>query len=456
MKKKIIIIALVVGIALSNFFIISAIIQGGFVSKQKSYLPNISYNELLSYMNDSESYVSSHFSNNEIYIQIEGHRTFKLNELSNILNSNLHISEELSLYSLEWVNSLLRDTIIIASDQHVEEIIKQVENSLNIIEKKSLLPQPMKVNDHVVSVRMETLILLVSYLNEMHPDILTTSLNDKLNSHIHWCYKLLTDRKRFNWRTNHGLMQLRALLFYNYAYLSENLDTNNAVNKFLNEIIPCLLDYHIAQDGSVYESASSYWYYIYSQWKLISEFPGLNKNLSTTIKRRLKETNNFLNTVTMPNGFIQGIGDAVNSYRIIETRTSSSLNTFITYRYQNGLAGINYISESNIFALHFTSLHNPPNVHKHPEDLSVYFYLNDPFFINPGVYGYDDSPVRKYLISQEAQNTVFYENSYLPDSSIIYPIIRTDKQITLSGRKYYGSEFFNTTRSLYRLSGVFN
>lgn len=443
MKKKIIIIALVVSFALSNFFIISIIIQGGFVSSRRTPQPNINYKELLNYMNNNASYVGSHFSNNEIYIHIDGHRTFKLADLSEILNSTLHISEELSLYSLEWVNSLLRDTIIISTEQHVEEIVNSVKSTINFIEKKSLLPQPMKVNDHVVSDRMEMLILLVSFLKEEYPYILTTNLNNKLISHIHWCYKLLTDKKRFNWKTNHGLMQLRALLFYNYAYSDnpKNLDTRNA-NEFSNEIIPYLLVYHIAHDGSVYESASNYWYYIYNQWKLISEFPGLNNELRSTITERLNKTNDFLNTVTMPNGFLQGVGDAVNSYKNPENiNYSSYLNTLVGYRFENRLAGLNYFNESNIFSLYFTSLYNPPSVHKHPEDLSVYLYLNGPFFTNPGVYGYDNSAIRKYLISQEAQNTVFYENSSLPDSSIVYPIITADKQITLTGRKYYGNDF---------------
>ena len=344
--------------------------------------------------------------------------------LKNELSKPLHISEELNYYSMDF----LRNPICLYKKNLDEKLkIRILETAFVILEKIDqfdIMPKLMKYNDHVVSSRLEVLIMLLPIVDDKQ------QINI-LNRHISYCIENLLTDKKFNWQTNHGLMQLRSMLFYISSF--PNSEAFEKVKQTTEKRINILLDYHIAQDGSVYESASSYWFYIYNQWKIISDFKVLNDTIIEKIETRLLSTQKFLNNITTKDGFVQGIGDAYNEYvNILRSDTNS-----IVFNYQNKIAGFKYNGEGIPFNLLFVSADNPPNVHKHPEDLSLYVYNDQPLFINPGTYGYDNSPWRMEVGDQKSQNTVIIKNQGLPLESAITKVEIENNILCFEGVKKY-------------------
>ena len=81
------------------------------------------------------------------------------------------------------------------------------------------------------------------------------------------------------------------------------------------------------------------------------------------------------------------------------------------YHYANGLAGVKMRDGENVYGVMFVSLDNPPNIHKLPEDLSVYVYMNQPIFSNSGSYSYEKDRDRAFILSGESQNGPKFLNS---------------------------------------------
>lgn len=423
----------------ANFLYISFMLQGGSPGKfeidfNHQYSINNNSNIEKQISNQNISYVTSRIVNDTTFeILIPGKEPFLAHRLSELLNNKLHISQKLALYSLGYTQTVLnellneKDSILLKNlKQTVFEVVKHLET-------KSIIPDRMKFNDHVVSYRIEQLLLFRSL-----SDSLFKNDNDFLkliNKQIEWDIKFLLDDKYFTWKSNHGLMQIRALL--SYAYFSKGKAQSQKAIQKANERLNELLEYHFASDGSIYESASGYWFFVYSQWHKFLSYSGISDTLKIKITNRLKKSEFFLNSITNGQGFIQGVGDSYNGFKNIITQDNKENSAFL---FKNGTSGFDLVdSLGNVLSISFNSLHNPPNVHKHPEDLSFYLYLNEPFFINPGTFSADNSQTRKYVTSTIPQNTVLAIDKNRLDSSRIKRILYDEKSesFVFEGSKWY-------------------
>jgi uncharacterized protein YggL (DUF469 family) len=350
------------------------------------------------------------------------------------LRKNLHISEKLAYYSFDF----LKKPLLIYHRSNNEEIAQRIINEVKIlmdyINSFSLIPDRMKYNDHVISSRSEALILM-RYVFSGN-EIFNSQLKAITDKELLKCVINLSDDKRFTYHTNHGLMQVRAL--FSFASVFPTSSLAKLLAEKANERIEQLIDFHIAQDGSVFEGSSAYWFFIVSQFEIISESPILHESTKKKIESRLKKSRIFLSNITNSDGFVQGIGDSYsNNVGIIQ---NGNKDCGVLFKYQNGIAGYKQKDNfGNVFSLLFVSSDNPPNVHKHPEDLAIYVYINQPLFINPGPYGYDNSVARRYVLDQEIQNTVYDLSDGLPISSAIKYINYDPDQelIELYGEKKY-------------------
>jgi hypothetical protein len=441
LKSKIASLLFIVKITfLANLLSVSYLLQKNkhwtvFRSKHE-FICSRHFNELKNYMGFTESLALTQIKNDDILIEINGFNMHDLKCLSNILNQNLHYTEKLALYSLNYLVQAIKSIDFIKTKEKLDLIKENLIKSLDYLERWSLVPDRLKFNDHVVSTRLESLILLKSFFEEQNH--LSEDLSKIMDKHIKLCILELIDNKKFTWRTNHGLMQIRALLAFDFA-MKENPLTQkvrNAIAERLEDHI--LLDFHIAADGSVFEAATGYWRYVYSQWEAISVFPQLQND--SVLQHQLERSKKFLAAVTASGGFMQGVGDSYSSYSI-PRNDNIQLPVNYTYRFGNGVAGANIIdSNKNNLHLKFISLDNPPHVKKHPEDLAVYIYLNQPYFINPGTYAWENSSERRHVLSQNVQNTFYNPNYSESDSSAIHKSFTGENEISFKGAKWYGAE----------------
>ena len=378
-----------------------------------------------------ENIIQFNSNNSSSKITLTGFRGFKVPELAKTLNKNLHTTEKLGLYSLN-INFQIIDNDEIQINQKIQKTEYITTTILSYIEELTFSPDRMKFNDHVVSARLEALIFTKAFFKDNNYQ--NSTVLSQIDKHIALCVLELTDNRKFTWRTNHGLMQIRALLSFDYA-MEENKYSEKVRNVIADRIAEeLLLDFHIAEDGSVYEAASGYWRYVYSQWGKISSFPRLKTD--SILSSRLLNTLQFLNTVTTSDGFVQGFGDSYNYFQQDYSRPANFASNYF-YLFGNGLAGVNLGDTPHPIHIYFTALDNPPYVKKHPEDLSFYIYYNQPFFINPGTYAWDNSRERRHVQSQVVQNTLYSSIFSEPDSSIIYKLNTfSDSLVVFSGEKW--------------------
>lgn len=377
--------------------------------------------------------------NGNTYLVLDG---LKREEISyrnqQILKRNqIHQSKILALFSMGYLSDyflkqLNRDALSDSLLNKIGEVYvflhKEIANYFS--------RNPMTVNDHAISERIQFITLYRSYLEKYYPK--KEQIIAALSLDFNICLNFLMSESHFTWQTNHGIMQLRSL-----AQIAGVVKNKKIKKKMLNTFNNRLLDimpYFIGDDGAIYESASGYWYYIYNQFKKLSELESIQNMKSIyVLKKKLKIVEQYLNLVASNDGFMQGLGDSysfyldsLNNKNIPPNRMSSFSNQLVSLNCTEGSANLNLL---------FSSLDTPPNVHKLPEDLMVSLYINKPFFVNTGTFSYDNSAERKYFTEfEQAHSTVYFFNSTIKacDSSKIFfkPDI-PHNEISFAGLKYY-------------------
>lgn len=361
----------------------------------------------------------------KMYLQIKGFEDILINSYNeDILKRNgLHSTQSLALFSLTFLydyfltnfhNHTLDSQVLDNIDNIYLFVYKEIDNKISL--------NSMTHNDHVVSDRINFLLLYLSYLKSFHPH--KEKMINNLTNDFNLCLELLLNRDHFTWKTNHGIMQLRSL-----SYVASSINDVHLKQRILNEIdirLKLIIPYFIGKDGAIYEAASGYWFYIFEQLSMIAKIEVL-ENLESTklLKSRLELSRRFLEIVRTNDGFIQGVGDSYSkdsSLKPINMRTVNNIFSF-----SNGLCGLNYQFDSVNYQLLFVSLDTPPNVHKLPEDLAVYLYIQGPFFANTGTYSYGSSDIRHYMQDELSQSTVTFD-----DLSIGNPIRSQIRGIELS------------------------
>jgi hypothetical protein len=293
----------------------------------------------------------------------------------------------------------------------------------------------MAFNDHAVAERVEFLLLLRAKLQQMdsYKDLLP-----HLDRHIGHSAKFLLDPQRFTWSTNHGLMQLRALLHIASALPEARIGQEclTAAAQRIEDVLP----YFIEEDGAVLEAASGYWVYVYEQFALLSEMEVLPQPVRVSIQQRARR---FLERVATRDGFLQGMGDS--SSRRLASFERPAPGRHSLFSFANGLAGIHFSADGWEGQVLFASLHTAPHVHKLPEDLAVYLYLGQPFFANTGPFAYDNSSGRRFVLSEASQSTVTLPGHDKPVESRILAVETAPETGAVRFRRFAPSSMYTRT-----------
>lgn len=353
-------------------------------------------------------------------------------------NKALHPSQNLALFSMGFLSDYLLENYHNHNlDKEKTEIIEDIYLLLFKEINNPFSRNPMTINDHVVSERIEFIVLFRTFLEKYYPDKRETI--KALSKDFNLCLNILKDDKHFTWQTNHGIMQLRSLAHVVDIICDNNIKKEilNILNKRIGDIIP----YFIGNDGAIYESASGYWSFIQDQFVGITEIESI-QHLSSVVelKNILNESSEFINTIATNDGFMQGMGDSYSF--IVDSEKTHNIDKDRIFRFSNNIAGYNWSVDSTHYSLLFTSLYTPPNVHKLPEDLSVYLYINGPFFSNTGTYSYNNSKTRVQFKTDESSHSGIYlkDNSLRVCDSSRIEMENHDDSHALRGVKFYGND----------------
>jgi len=449
-------------LSVMNYIFVSDLIQGGTFGiiigsnqwKNISVSNNIvKYNEakeIFQKRKKEKKFISKTI--NKYYLNEKGIENVKISDLITYLIKNktkLHPSAKITIYAFAYGQELLNEIVLTDNSQLLNTFVEIINYIIQDVNKCTILPDKMKYNDHVISERVEFLLLFLSYLKTKEIDgMILHNIENQIAKDVYF----LLDDKRFTWKTNHGLMQLRALT--TVAAMLPNSEIGVKCKEIVEQRIKYLLDFFIANDGAILESASGYWLYIYEQLKLISEAGVLNKKTNENIREKLIKGRRFLNQLVIDNGFLQGLGDSYNKFNLEGFDRFSGKSMVSSFG--NGLVSLRYNADSKTNQILFVSLDTPPNVHKLPEDLAIYIYSGEPFFINTGTYAYDNSDGRKYVKSEISQSTVTFGANETPIYSNIKELrsFRSSSKIQIKGeKKYKKNRYITRTINFNQITG---
>lgn len=404
------IVAVVLGAA--DLWYVSGVMQGGPVLKYgifglKSELSVPASVDMLSryreYLTHADHGFTIEADGDSFAVSKEGFGRYTIPDLKKLLKAgvgDVHPSKRIYFYGLSYGNALLKE--ILSSERKevlLEELNELTVLTLDAVNSFSLEPDILKYNDHVVSDRAEFLLLFSRVLRELSQG---KDEMPRIERQLRRDISYLLDDRRFTWQTNHGLMQIRALMTVAFLLPDTPLgvECGNKAEERLNNV----LDYFVAPDGAILEAASGYWVYIYGILEQLAGFNDLRPDVRDKLNNVLRKNRDFLSFLVTDEGFLQGMGD---SYNLVD------LGHFDEYRgkagerqFSNNLISIRYPASGKTNQVLFVSLDTPPNIHKLPEDLAVYVYSGEPFFINTGTYAYDHSMERLFVLSERSQSTV--------------------------------------------------
>lgn len=317
------------------------------------------------------------------------------------LNSISNSSYKSMIFSLSFLrNYILNDNYDLSNFSSIDSFIQSI-----ILYSESFITNDYYIlHDHPVSERLESLLLYISFKIRNNLPISELELN-----HIKHLVYLLCQDGYFTYYNNHGLIQIKSLL--RAGIILNNDDMINKSKQFLNDTYLIYAN----PDGSLLESASQYQLYIF---KLYSEFNRLLKKIGdNSLERNVNNQRKFISNLIAKDGFLQGFGDSYNV--VVDEKEKLSLKSNSVFSFNNGISGLN--SPENNFNFLFISADNKPNVHKLPEDLSLYLYYDGPFFINSGTYSYNlKDQHRKFFLTRQAQNGVKFINKDILNSDVQY------------------------------------
>ena len=340
-----------------------------------------------------------------ISIPAFGHYYLNLNSRDDIdaLSIGSHPSLKLNFYSFSY----LTDFVLNKKKFNLtnNEII-QINKLYLIISKKInslLLLDEMVYNDHSISERLYFEIIWLQFLQnrKFEDSIILKSLNDDVKIMFHF----LNVAKYFAFKGNHGLIQIKTMLFV-ATCLRKNEDQNRLYELAFSRLDD-LKDFISGGDGAIYEGSSSYWYFIYSMLNDISKLlPNKFLTYKQEFDNRIYQIQKFISISANNHGYIQGIGDGYSFF--LDSNIILPLKKNRIFYFSNNFAGTNFQKGRDNFSILFFSIDNKPNGHKLPEDLSFFVSRNDtPFFMNFGSYTYDNkNEIRRVILESEKYHSV--------------------------------------------------
>lgn len=347
--------------------------------------------------------------NNNHFINIHGFEPISTDSLEKKIPVPKTESPTLSLYlySLEYANDYLVNELKNNNGKLSSEQFSMIRRIYLIIAKEvNKIPSfDQTINsEHVISERVIFCANFLSYIlkNNSNDKLLIDILNKDLKQSMYF----LTDNRFFIWQTNHGLIQVDALL--KMRKIIDDKTYIIKIDKLIDERLNNLIDYFLGQDGAVFEGASGYWMFIQKLFNDIYEDLDRSSSMKIPLQIRLKMVQKFIDTVVARNGFLQGSGDSYSQYMPINPSINQKN---VIYRFSNKLVGVSFNNDSNQISFQLISLDTPPQVHKLPEDLAFLFYSNSPIFINAGQFGYSTDLRNKVISEEKYHSTVSFLDS---------------------------------------------
>ncbi|PFZ67921.1 heparinase II/III domain-containing protein [Bacillus wiedmannii] len=225
--------------------------------------------------------------------------------------------------------------------------------------------------------------------------------------------KYLFDDKNYH-KNNHGIMMDRALIML--GIILDHPESNRWIEKGIWRLKDTFY-FSYSQQGVHLENSPEYHRIVRNLYKSIENF--LNKNdltLGEDVVTRLEMSDEYFNYIVKPNGLTPAIGDS----------------GLLPIGAQNKIYDSFHDQVAGITVMQSKDEDNPENstwlsfvcgygttTHKHYDDLSVnIFYKGHDILVDPGKYSYGRSPVRSYVISPQAHNTIAFPNErYVFDKS---------------------------------------
>lgn len=366
------------------------------------------------------------------YLYVRGFEPNRLdlNDKSLLKRKQLHPTQQLVLFSFPYLSEyLLNKTICGQLSIDDSRMIQNVYSYVSEEITNPLSVNTMTVNDHVISDRVQFLVLYISYLNSNESN--NKKLINQLKKDLSTCLGFLLNDDFFTWQSNHGIMQIRALA--QIASVTTDNEIVRLCTRKIDKRLSDILPFFVGDDGAIYESAPGYWLLIYDQFSKISALKICDSlHAVKELRSRVVKMKEFIDVVSINDGFLQGMGD---SYSSVSSKANHQVVKNRVFSFSNKLVGFNWTSDSVNSGILFVSLSTPPDVHKHPEDLALYVYSNGPFFGNTGIYSYQESETRAYFRTELSQNTVSFSERNI--SQLRGSDITKQKDGLYVGKKWY-------------------
>lgn len=330
--------------------------------------------------------------------------------------------QKLAVYSLSHFKGLLNDS---TGRQALHWLPSQPEldylTGLLSTVRNPFFIDRMKYNDHVISERCEMLVMLAARVQD-------EGLSNSILRQASVDLDLLMDDRFFTWNSNHGLMQIRAMLNMSSAVTDRAYSVE--ISEKANERLASLLDFLTAEDGSVLEAASGYWHYIFQELVKIGAHERISELNKEKLSRRTAAIAGFLADMADYRGIIPGIGDSYD-FRLDDTILQLKRQGSGIVSFSNSLCSYEENYTDGYLKVMFLSLDNPPNAHKHPADLQVLIAAPEQLFANTGIYNYDKSENRKTVLSESSQGTVRFADYH---GSLLNSSVGIESIKSISGR----------------------
>lgn len=244
-------------------------------------------------------------------------------------------------------------------------------------------------------------------------------------------------------QNNHGLMMDRALI-NSVKYLKDEERKRTYLDKVVYRVKYALYR-DFSRKGVHLENSPEYHRMVLQIFKDINKALAKVKiNLGKEAEAILKRVEIYQRYLVKPNHHYPMIGDTGTYY---DYNIKKHYNDFIDHEAGIGILqykNVNDTSKSTWLSFKSGYL---SKTHKHKDDLSINLFMNGyDVFIDSGKYSYKTSdPIRKYLVSPEAHNTIYIEGK---DYELNNPI---DDQFGLKINRYVERSNYKTITGVNKL-----
>lgn len=288
---------------------------------------------------------------------------------------------------------------------------KHLENSENIeLGKKLILNwyngefdrnNSQAWHEHAVSSRIQNLIYFQerSQENKLDDDI----FQDLLLKHC----EFLSDKKNYH-ENNHGIMMDNSLLIASEKLLDEKLKKNYCEKVYYRTKIAFYRDF--SKMGVHLENSPEYHKMVLGLLTRVSKnLSNLNMPLGKDISSLLFRAKMYMSYVTKPDGTLPLIGDT----GLLTINDKKNYIDFIDHEAGVIISQFKNLKDEKLSSWLLFKSGYSSKTHKHKDDLSINLFMNGhDILVDSGKYSYDmNDPIRDFIVSPEAHNTIYFKES---------------------------------------------